>query len=152
MTFSATRPRAAAAVLRSQSEEILLVKHRWRDGTTSWILPGGALLPEEKPEEAALRELYEETGLKGSILRFLFTLPYELGTSTTFLVGVDADAQVALGYDPEEAQEEQKMLEDVAWFSIQDVHEHPEVRQVLACLHWPGGDHHEGLERPSHVG
>jgi len=88
--------------------------------------------------------LYEETGLKGSILRFLFTLPYELGISTTFLVEVDADAQVALGYDPEEAQEEQKMLEDVAWFSIQDVHEHPEVRQVLACIHWPGGDRHEG--------
>ena len=152
MTFSSTRPRAAAAVLRSQSEEILMVKHRWRDGTTSWILPGGALLPEEKPEEAALRELYEETGLKGTILRFLFTLPYDLGTSATFLVEVDADAQVALGYDPEEAQKEQKMLEDVAWFSIQDVREHPEVRQVLACIHWPDADHHEGEEKPSHVG
>ena len=81
MTSTSTRPRAAAAVLRSHNHEILLVKHRWHDGTTSWILPGGALLPEEKPEEAALRELEEETGLKGKVLRFLFTLRYELGTS-----------------------------------------------------------------------
>ncbi|HEY6409704.1 MAG TPA: NUDIX hydrolase [Ktedonobacteraceae bacterium] len=128
------RPRAAAAVLRRQGQEILLVKHRWRDGTTSWILPGGALLPGEKPEEAVLRELYEETGLNGNILQFLFTIPYDLGTSATFLVEIDADAQVALGYDPEEEQEERKMLEEVAWFPIEDFREHPEVRRVLACI------------------
>ncbi len=128
------RPRAAAAVVRTKGTEILLVKHRWRDGTTSWILPGGALLPGENPEEAVLRELDEETGLKGIVVRFLFTMPYDLGTSATFLVEVDASAQVSLGYDPEEAQESSKMLQDVAWFPIKDVREHPEVRQVLACL------------------
>jgi NUDIX domain len=48
------RPRAAAAVMRTEGTEILLVKHRWRDGTTSWILPGGALLAGETPEEAVL--------------------------------------------------------------------------------------------------
>ena len=80
-----------------------MVKHRWRDGTTSWILPGGGLLPGEKPEEAALRELYEETRLTGKIVRFLFTMPYNLGTSMTFLVEVDPDAQASLGYDPEES-------------------------------------------------
>ncbi len=128
------RPRAAAAVLRIQSKEILLVKHRWRDGTTSWILPGGGLLPGEKPEEAALRELYEETGLIGTIIRFLFTIPYDLGTSATFLIEVDPDAQIALGYDPEEVLENQKMLEDVAWFPIEDLADHPEVQRVLACM------------------
>jgi 8-oxo-dGTP pyrophosphatase MutT (NUDIX family) len=126
------RPRAAAAVFRTQHKEILLVKHRWRDGTTSWILPGGALLSGEKPEEAALRELYEETGLNGKIVRFLFTMPYELGTSATFLVEIDPDAQVVLGYDPEEEQEELKMLEDVAWFPVEDLSDHPEVQRVLA--------------------
>ena len=128
------RPRAAAAVVRTEGTEILLVKHRWHDGTTSWILPGGALLPGEKPEEAVLRELDEETGLKGTAVRFLFTMPYDLGTSATFLVEVDATAQVSLGYDPEEAQESCKMLQDVAWFPIKDVRDNPEVRQVLASL------------------
>lgn len=147
MTSTPTRPRAAAAVLRHHNQEILLVKHRWRDGSTSWILPGGALLPQEKPEEAAVRELEEETGLKGKLLRFLFTLPYELGTSTIFLVEVDAHAQVALGDDPEEAEQEHKMLEDVAWFSVEAVSSHPEVQRVLSCLHWTSSDHRETKER-----
>ena len=129
-----SRPRAAAAVFRNSNQEILLVKHRWRDGSTSWILPGGALLPQEKPEEAALRELEEETGLKGKVIRFLFTLPYDLGTSTVFLVEVEAHAQIALGYDPEEVEQEHKMLEDVAWFSTEAVSNHPEVQRVLASL------------------
>jgi 8-oxo-dGTP pyrophosphatase MutT (NUDIX family) len=139
-----TRPRAAAAVLRNHNQEILMVKHRWRDGSTSWILPGGALLPQEKPEEAAVRELEEETGLKGKVLRFLFTLPYELqsplgaiGTSTVFLVEVDAHAQIVLGCDPEEVEveEEYKMLRDVAWRSIGDMASHPEVQRVIELLH-----------------
>jgi 8-oxo-dGTP diphosphatase len=140
------RPRAAAAVVRTEGTEILLVKHRWHDGTTSWILPGGALLPREKPEEAVLRELDEETSLKGTIVRFLFTMPYDLGTSATFLVEVTATAHVSLGYDPEEAQESSKMLEDVAWFPIKDVRENPEVRQVLACLDGPVPEHGEEAE------
>ena len=134
MTPKPERPRAAAAVLRLEREEILMVKHRWRDGTTSWILPGGGLLPGEKPEEAALRELHEETGLTGEIVRFLFTIPYSRGTSATFLVTVDPEAQASLGYDPEEAHKSYKMLVDVAWLPIKDVGDHPEVQRVLAAL------------------
>jgi hypothetical protein len=44
------------------------------------------------------------------ILHHSLIFPYDLGTSATFPVEVDSDAQVALGYDPEEAQEELKML------------------------------------------
>lgn len=138
MSPSRTRPRAAAAVIRSESQEILMVKHRWRDGTASWILPGGALMPGEKPEQAALRELEEETSLKGTLIRFLFSLPYNLGTSEVFLVEVDPEAKIALGYDPEEAHKAQKMLEDVAWFPIQAVKEHAEVKQVLLAINWQG--------------
>jgi ADP-ribose pyrophosphatase YjhB (NUDIX family) len=135
MKTGSDRPATAAAVLGAEGKEILLVKHYWRDGTTSWTLLGGALLPGEKPEEAVLRELDEETRLKGKLVRFLFTMAYELGTSTTFLVEVAADAQASLGYDPEETQEGYKMLEEVAWFPIKDARENPEVRQVLACIY-----------------
>ena len=135
MATIAERPRAAAAVLRKDGNEILLVKHRWRDGSASWILPGGGLLPGELPEIAALRELQEETGLQGRVVRYLFTRPYDLGSSATFLVEVDPEACIALGSDPEEpAPAEYVMLEDVAWFPIEEVAQLSEVQQVLACL------------------
>ena len=88
-----------------------------------------------------MRELDEETGLKGEIVRFLFTIPYDLGTSATFLVEVNASAQVSLGYDPEETQESRKTLEDVAWFPIKDVRDNVEVRHVLASIARSGPEH-----------
>ncbi|GHO89252.1 NUDIX hydrolase [Dictyobacter formicarum] len=128
------RPRAAAVVLRNNNSEILLVLHHWRDGSESWILPGGGLNPGERAEEAALRELFEETGLRGRNPRFLFESAYDKGISSTFLVEVDHNAQAILGYDPEDEGQEHIMLQGLAWFPIADVAELPEVQRTLECL------------------
>ena len=128
------RPRASAAVLRDAGREVLLVKHRRRDGSEFWQLPGGGMLPNERPEEAVLRELREETGLVGRIVRFLFTIPYKYGTSTTFLVEVDPAARACLGCDPEEAEADHRKLVDVAWFLLAEVRENPEVKHLLRVL------------------
>lgn len=44
-----------------------------------WTLPGGGLNWGESPEEAVLRELYEETGMRGSIggLAAIFSATYD---------------------------------------------------------------------------
>lgn len=54
---------AAATVLR-KGEKILFVKRGIEPGKGEWSLPAGFLEYEEEPEEAAARELEEETGLK----------------------------------------------------------------------------------------
>ncbi len=59
-------PAASVIVLRDGPLEVLLLK---RHGGSSfvpdaWVFPGGAIEPDETPEEAAVRETLEEAGLQ----------------------------------------------------------------------------------------
>lgn len=62
---------SAAALVRNDKGEILLVRRGVKPGLGKWALPSGFIEVEETPEEACLRELNEETGLEGEILRLV---------------------------------------------------------------------------------
>jgi 8-oxo-dGTP diphosphatase len=62
---------SAAALVRNNKGEVLLVKRGVEPGLGKWALPSGFIEIEETPEEACLRELNEETGLEGEILRLV---------------------------------------------------------------------------------
>ena len=47
---------------------MLLMKHR---GTQQWVAPGGAIEPNELPTDAAVREMWEETGLYVELTQIL---------------------------------------------------------------------------------
>jgi 8-oxo-dGTP pyrophosphatase MutT (NUDIX family) len=51
---------SAGVTLFNETGRILLVQHADRD---IWTLPGGIIEPGESPADAALREVWEETGL-----------------------------------------------------------------------------------------
>ncbi|XP_012731476.2 diphosphoinositol polyphosphate phosphohydrolase 3-beta isoform X1 [Fundulus heteroclitus] len=62
--------RAACLCLRSEEEdEVLLVSSSRHPD--QWIVPGGGMEPDEEPSVAAVREVYEEAGVKGKLGRLL---------------------------------------------------------------------------------
>jgi len=71
----------AAAVIFDQNKNIFLVKSTYQR-FHPWGLPGGSLEYGEHPEETVVREVWEETGLKICIDKFLFVsswLPDRVG-------------------------------------------------------------------------
>jgi 8-oxo-dGTP pyrophosphatase MutT (NUDIX family) len=96
--------------------EVCLAARRTRRGDLAWGLPKGNVEPEESAEDAAVREVLEETGLEAVI-------EGDLGTIRYFYVwdGVRVRKQVrfflmrATGGDVEEHDDE---MEDVRWFPL----------------------------------
>ena len=62
---------SSAALVRNKKGEVLLVKRGHEPGMGKWALPSGFIEIDETPEKACLRELREETGLKGKIVRLV---------------------------------------------------------------------------------
>ncbi len=60
----------------AQGPEAALIARRSRRGTLEWVLPKGHLEAGETPEQAAVREVAEETGIRGRIIGDLGTLTY----------------------------------------------------------------------------
>jgi 8-oxo-dGTP pyrophosphatase MutT (NUDIX family) len=56
---------ASVFVIDPLTKKILLVKH---PKFNKWVQPGGHIEENETPEETALREVYEETGIRVNIL------------------------------------------------------------------------------------
>jgi len=52
-------------------DEILLIKRGYPPSAGSWSIPGGLVNAGEKLEEAVLRELYEETNVRGAEPRLI---------------------------------------------------------------------------------
>ena len=56
---------ASVFIINPENKKILLIKHK---KNRRWTQPGGHIEYDETPEEAALREAYEETGLRVKLL------------------------------------------------------------------------------------
>ena len=87
-------------------------------------LPGGGIEPGKTPEAAALRELKEECGLDGSIVRPLNVLHWKDGsTEYVFLVSVSDTQEAVVGSDPEIAPGREQAIRDVRWLRLNDFSE-----------------------------
>ena len=64
-------PKPTATLICIQNKKILLVKRAFEPAKGTWSLPGGFIELGETPEDAATRELKEETNLNGEVIKLL---------------------------------------------------------------------------------
>jgi 8-oxo-dGTP pyrophosphatase MutT (NUDIX family) len=115
----------ARLVILDAARSVLLVKYQEdRPGKPSsfWVPPGGALEKGEAHQQAAVRELSEETGLVADIGKELWTRRFELDLpqgrvdqrERYFLVQLDVTAPSVRNTSPE-------AIEEHRWWSLREL-------------------------------
>ena len=121
---------------------IAVIARRNRAGRIEWCLPKGHLETGETLQEAAAREVEEETGIEGRVLTELGTIDYWFATSDRrihkyvhhYLLEATG-GHLTIDNDPDHE------AIDVAWLPLREAHEHltfPNerriARQAWSCL------------------
>jgi 8-oxo-dGTP pyrophosphatase MutT (NUDIX family) len=85
---------SVSIALRDSEGRVLLARHSER---LEWLLPGGAIEPGEVPADAAVREMFEETGLHVRLTSLVgvfggpkFVVHYRNGDRTSYVMAVFA--------------------------------------------------------------
>ena len=125
-------PAAGAAVFDDKGR-LLLGRHVHDN---RWATIGGGMEPGESPQEAALRELQEETGFTAGILGVVgvyggpaFEVTYPGGAQVAYVVAMYACQ--FLGGEPTPQYEE---LHEIGWFSPEDaalLPQPPDMSQII---------------------
>lgn len=108
---------AGGAVLGLRDGQVHIAMIATR-GRTRWGLPKGALSPEESSEDAAVREVREETNLQAEILALVKTIEYFFRAGDTVVQkNVDFYLMRYLGGELKPQLEE---VDDVEWVPLEE--------------------------------
>ena len=115
----AMRNRSVVFVIRDKK---ILMEKLCYEGRTFYSIPGGGIEDGETPEQTAIRELKEECGLDGIIIRKLAEVYNHERTEYSFWVSVPKEQEAIKGYDPEEPVDDQP-IKEVRWMNLNEMSE-----------------------------
>jgi 8-oxo-dGTP pyrophosphatase MutT (NUDIX family) len=113
------RPALDRAVVVALHEGKVLVMRRHKNGKDYCVLPGGGVEPGERPVDASVRELSEETGLTGVVDRHLWTIEHPDRVAHYFLVKVDPGPMAVGG--PEASRQSVDNRYTLEWIALNDL-------------------------------
>lgn len=129
---------ASAFIIDPYTKKILLVKHK---KNRKWTQPGGHMEENETPEETALREAYEETGLHVRLLGERFPREEDfirpLGIQCNRHSTGDTHIDIIYAAVPNDDSKEKINLEesdDIGWFSreeLEDLDCFPDIKITM---------------------
>ena len=133
---------ASAFVIDPYTKKILLMKHK-KNGR--WTQPGGHIEDDETPEEAALREVYEETGLRVRLLGERFPREEDfirpLGIQKNRRTMSDGEMHMhvdiiyaAIPNDDDKEKLNKEEADDIRWFSreeLEDIDCFPDIKITM---------------------
>jgi 8-oxo-dGTP diphosphatase len=130
------RRAAAYVVCRDRDGRLLLtrVSHSARADVGKWTMPGGGMEWGERPEETALRELVEETGLRARIGPVLGVYSYWFDEHESVrrvpghvlglvFEGTNLDGELQTAFD-------EGTTDAAAWFTLAEIRALPRVSLV----------------------
>jgi ADP-ribose pyrophosphatase YjhB (NUDIX family) len=82
---------SVAALVRGPDGRVLITRRRYPPEAGGYCLPGGHMEEGETPEAAVLREVEEETGVRGRVERLLEVLPTRRRTGLILFYAVAAE-------------------------------------------------------------
>ena len=105
----------AVVTIREGAGHVAMIATR---GGTRWGLPKGAVNPGETSEQAALREVLEETGLRATILRLLGTIEYFFRAGE-WLIHKKVDFYL-MRYESGEMMPQLSEVDDAVWMELHE--------------------------------
>jgi 8-oxo-dGTP diphosphatase len=107
-------PRVGLGVIIEKNRQVLLIKRTKVHGAGTWSTPGGHLEYGESPEECAIREVKEETGVNIGDVRFKGITNDLFEVSEKHYITIWMEARYLDGEPVVNADRE---ASDIGWFS-----------------------------------
>lgn len=135
MESNHSRPQVGIGVIIKKKNKILLLKRSQSvsHGKGQWSFPGGHLEFGEKPEEAAQREVFEETGLRIKDLKLVSVSNNLYPKENKHYVTLAIQGKYVSGKP--EIKESQNCTQ-IDWFTLQNLPSplFPSIRTALECF------------------